>query len=146
MTTSYRREEWLAALIYCGKIQTWFTTMQVEYEKRNQKINLDHLLHVVMLLGSIYKLLQAWDLLIVLAILLEFFILFYSCQPTCKPVINKLANESIINQLLESEQTSQEGVKKRVKTLWIVVYSLTFLIFVLTWSRHYGNSFYQEKN
>lgn len=86
--------------------------MQVEYEKRNQKINLDHLLHVVMLLGSIYKLLQAWDLLIVLAILLEFFILFYSCQPTCKPVINKLANESIINQLLESEQTSQEGGKK----------------------------------
>ena len=48
-----------------------------------------NLLHILMLLGFIHNVFQTGDLLTVVAILLEFFILFYSSQPTCSNVRRK---------------------------------------------------------
>lgn len=51
----------------------------------------------MVLLGFIYNMLQARDLLVALATFLEFFILFDSCEPTCKPARNYMRNGSIFH-------------------------------------------------
>lgn len=83
----------------------------------NQKISRHHLLDVVMLLGIIYNLLQARDLVIIPVILLEFGILFYSCQPAGKPISKKLVNESITNHFDQDKSTGgKNGWKRKITT------------------------------
>lgn len=108
----------------------WYATILVGYNKSNQKIQLDHLLHIVMLLGILYNMLQAWGLFIVLVILLEFCILFYSSQPTCKPEISKLANESITDCFYLNNNIG--GRKMQANKKWQNVPSDSYYIILCT--------------
>lgn len=72
-----------------------------------KKNHLRDLLDIAMLLGFINNMLQSRDLFIILAILLEFCILFNASQPTSKPTTNKIRRSDDYLDLRKSKMKNE---------------------------------------